>query len=91
MNDHGIPVGNQSVLLRGVNDDPEVMKELVQGLLKIRVKPYYLYQADLVTGTSRNYEGKVYRYPIDSEVPNAREAELPQAQTNGKGNGSATA
>ena len=52
MNDHGIPVGNQSVLLRGVNDDPEVMKELVQKLLMIRVKPYYLYQADLVTGTS---------------------------------------
>ncbi len=48
----GIPLGNQSVLLRGVNDDPEVMKKLVQKLLSIRVKPYYIYQADLVTGTS---------------------------------------
>jgi len=38
-------------LLKGVNDDPEVMKRLMQKLLKIRVKPYYLYQADLVTGT----------------------------------------
>ena len=49
--DHGIPVGCQTVLLRGVNDDPEVMKELVHGLLKARVKPYYIYQADLVKGT----------------------------------------
>jgi len=47
----GIPLGNQSVLLRGINDDPEVMKKLVQKLLSIRVKPYYIYQADLVTGT----------------------------------------
>lgn len=49
--DHGIPVGCQTVLLRGVNDDPEVMKELMHGLLKARVKPYYIYQADLVKGT----------------------------------------
>ena len=47
----GIPLGCQTVLLRGVNDDPEVMKELMQGLLRIRVKPYYIYQADLVFGT----------------------------------------
>lgn len=47
----GIPLGNQSVLLKGVNDDPETMKKLVQKLLSIRVKPYYIYQADLVTGT----------------------------------------
>ena len=40
--DHGIPVGCQTVLLRGVNDDPEVMKELMHALLKARVKPYYL-------------------------------------------------
>jgi lysine 2,3-aminomutase len=49
--DAGIPLGNQSVLLRGVNDDPEVMKKLVHRLLKIRVKPYYLFQMDLVKGT----------------------------------------
>jgi lysine 2,3-aminomutase len=49
--DAGIPLGNQSVLLKGVNDDPAVMKELVQKLLAIRVKPYYIYQADLVKGT----------------------------------------
>jgi len=48
--DAGIPLGNQSVLLRGVNDDAKVMKELVQKLLTIRVKPYYIYQADLVMG-----------------------------------------
>ena len=50
--DVGIPVGNQSVLLRGVNDDPAVMKRLIQRLLAIRVKPYYLYQADMVRGTN---------------------------------------
>ncbi len=49
--DAGIPLGNQSVLLKGVNDDPVIMKELVQGLLKIRVRPYYIYQADLTNGT----------------------------------------
>ncbi len=49
--DAGIPLGNQSVLLKGVNDDPEVMKELVQKLLLIRVKPYYIYIPDNVKGT----------------------------------------
>jgi lysine 2,3-aminomutase len=48
----GIPVGNQTVLLKGVNDDPLVMKELMQRLLMIRVKPYYIHQMDLVRGTS---------------------------------------
>ncbi len=47
---HGIPVGNQSVLLRGVNNCPVVMKSLVQGLVKIRVHPYYIYQCDLTWG-----------------------------------------
>ena len=50
--DAGIPLGNQSVLLRGVNDDPELMKKLVQGLLAMRVRPYYIYQAQTLTGTS---------------------------------------
>ena len=49
--DAGIPLGNQSVLLKGVNDEPEIMKELVLKLLKIRVKPYYIYIPDLVRGT----------------------------------------
>jgi lysine 2,3-aminomutase len=48
----GIPLGNQSVLLRGVNDSVEVMKDLVQKLLMCRVRPYYLYQLDLITGSS---------------------------------------
>jgi lysine 2,3-aminomutase len=50
--DAGIPLGNQSVLLRGVNDDPAVMKTLVQKLLRCRVRPYYLYQCDLIQGSS---------------------------------------
>ena len=49
--DAGIPVGNQAVLLKGVNDDPAVMVDLMKKLLKIRVRPYYIYQADLVYGT----------------------------------------
>lgn len=49
--DAGIPLGNQSVLLKGVNDDVNVMRELVHKLLKMRVKPYYLFQMDLVKGT----------------------------------------
>jgi lysine 2,3-aminomutase len=48
--DAGIPVNNQSVHLRGVNDDPAVMEDLVRGLLRMRVRPYYLYQCDLVRG-----------------------------------------
>jgi lysine 2,3-aminomutase len=48
----GIPVGCQTVLLRGVNDDPETIKELMHKLLLMRVRPYYLYQADLTRGTN---------------------------------------
>jgi lysine 2,3-aminomutase len=48
---HGIPLGNQSVLLKGVNDDLEVMKTLVHKLLMSRVRPYYLYQCDLIHGS----------------------------------------
>lgn len=50
--DHGIPLGNQSVLLNGVNDDLETMKALVHKLLMCRVRPYYIYQCDLITGSS---------------------------------------
>jgi lysine 2,3-aminomutase len=49
--DTGIPLGSQTVLLKGVNDDTEVMRELMLKLLKMRVKPYYIYQADMTLGT----------------------------------------
>ncbi len=48
--DAGAPLGSQTVLLKGVNDDPMVMKELMQRLVKARVRPYYIYQADVVAG-----------------------------------------
>jgi lysine 2,3-aminomutase len=50
--DAGIPLGNQSVLLRDVNDDPVVMRALMQKLLICRVKPYYIYQCDLISGSA---------------------------------------
>src|SRR5947207_10785756 len=50
--DAGIPLGNQSVLLRNVNDDATVMNALVQKLLICRVKPYYIYQCDLIAGSA---------------------------------------
>ncbi len=50
--DAGIPVGNQSVLLKGINDCPQTMKRLVHELLMARVKPYYIYQCDLSKGIS---------------------------------------
>ena len=50
--DSGIPLGNQRVLLKGVNDDISTMKSLVHKLLQCRVRPYYLYQCDLIEGSS---------------------------------------
>ncbi|MBI3879691.1 MAG: KamA family radical SAM protein [Verrucomicrobia bacterium] len=50
--DAGIPLGNQSVLLKHVNDDATVMKALVQKLLMCRVRPYYIYQCDLIAGSA---------------------------------------
>ena len=58
--DAGIPLGNQTVLLRGVNDDIGVMRDLMSGLLGIRVRPYYLHQMDLVKGTAH------FRTPLAS-------------------------
>jgi len=49
--DAGIPLGSQSVLLKGINDDAAVMMPLMHGLLKLRVKPYYLYQCDPIRGS----------------------------------------
>lgn len=48
--DAGIPLGNQSVLLKGINDCPFIIKKLVHLLVKMRVRPYYIYQCDLSTG-----------------------------------------
>jgi lysine 2,3-aminomutase len=50
--DAGIPVGCQSVLLKGVNDSHDIMTALMRKLLMIRVRPYYLFEADRVRGTS---------------------------------------
>lgn len=58
--DAGIPLSCQTVLLRGVNDDPRTMRELMHGLLMIRVRPYYLFQGDMTRGTNH------FRTPISS-------------------------
>jgi len=60
--DAGIPLGCQTVLLRGVNDTPEIMRQLMCRLLQIRVKPYYLFQADLTRGADH------FRTTIDTGV-----------------------
>jgi lysine 2,3-aminomutase len=57
--DAGIPLGSQTVLLKDINDDVAVMKKLMHGLLMNRVKPYYLYQADPITGSAH------FRTPVD--------------------------
>ncbi len=50
--DAGIPLGSQTVLLKGVNDDVETMRQLMHKLLLMRVRPYYLYQCDPISGSS---------------------------------------
>ncbi|MGH7188093.1 MAG: KamA family radical SAM protein [Acetobacteraceae bacterium] len=50
--DAGIPLGSQTVLLKGINDSVPVMQALMHGLLKLRVRPYYLYQCDPITGSA---------------------------------------
>jgi len=50
--DAGIPLGSQTVLLKGVNDDVDTMRRLVHGLLRIRVRPYYIYQCDPISGSA---------------------------------------
>ncbi len=57
--DAGIPLGSQSVLLKGINDSVEVMRDLMHRLLKARVKPYYLYQCDPVSGSEH------FRTPVE--------------------------
>jgi len=56
--DAGVPLGSQTVLTKDVNDDPETMKALMQRLLKIRVRPYYIYQCDPIPG-SRHFRTPV--------------------------------
>jgi len=60
LRDLGIPIANQSVLLKGVNDDTDVMKDLVHGLGIMGVRPYYLYYADLVEGTG-HFRTEIYK------------------------------
>jgi lysine 2,3-aminomutase len=58
----GIPVGNQSVLMMGINDDVPTMKSLCEGLVRMRVRPYYCYQAQLLEGTAH------FRVPIEDGI-----------------------
>lgn len=60
--DAGVPLGSQTVLLKGVNDDLDTMQRLVHGLLRIRVKPYYLYQCDPISGSAH------FRTPVAKGV-----------------------
>ncbi|MDR2057499.1 MAG: lysine 2,3-aminomutase [Dysgonamonadaceae bacterium] len=62
MADAGIPLGNQSVLLRGINDCVYTMKQLVHNLVKMRVRPYYIYQCDLSTGIEH------FRTPVSKGI-----------------------
>jgi lysine 2,3-aminomutase len=63
----GCPVGNQSVLLAGVNDDVATLKALGEGLVRLRVRPYYCYQAQLLEGTAH------FRVPIERGIALFRE------------------
>lgn len=60
--DAGIPLGSQTVLLKGINDNIETMKELFHRLLKMRVRPYYLYQCDPISGSSH------FRTPVEKGI-----------------------
>jgi lysine 2,3-aminomutase len=58
----GVPLGNQSVLLAGINDDVDTMRALCEGLVRMRVRPYYCYQAQLLEGTAH------FRVPIERGI-----------------------
>jgi lysine 2,3-aminomutase len=60
LSDGGIPLGSQTVLLKGINDDVDTMKELVHHMMKMRVRPYYLYQCDPISGSFH------FRTPIET-------------------------
>jgi len=56
----GIPLGSQTVLLKGINDDPDTMRRLMRGLMRARVRPYYIYQCDPIPGSGH------FRTPVES-------------------------
>jgi lysine 2,3-aminomutase len=60
--DHGVPVGNQTVLLRGINSSVRCLRALMRGLCRSRVRPYYLFQGDTVLGTDH------LRTPVDEAI-----------------------
>jgi lysine 2,3-aminomutase len=60
LSDAGIPLGSQTVLLKGINDEPGIFKKLTHELLKVRVRPYYLYQCDPIPGSSH------FRTPVET-------------------------
>ena len=62
LSEAGVPLGSQSVLLKGINDRPYIMKRLVHELLQIRVRPYYIYQCDPVRGTQH------FRTPVAAGI-----------------------
>lgn len=62
MADAGIPLGSQTVLLKNINDDVDIMRKLMQGLLRIRVRPYYLYQCDPIPGSGH------FRTPVSRGI-----------------------
>jgi lysine 2,3-aminomutase len=62
LSDAGIPLGSQTVLLKGINDRPYIMRKLMQELLQIRVRPYYIYQCDPVRGTQH------FRTPVSAGI-----------------------
>jgi lysine 2,3-aminomutase len=62
LSDAGIPLGSQTVLLKGINDRPYIMRRLMQELLQIRVRPYYIYQCDPVRGTQH------FRTPVAAGI-----------------------
>ena len=64
--DAGCVIGNQMVLLKGVNDDPEIVKELNHKLLLMRIRPYYIYQCDLARGISH------FRTPVETGIRDHR-------------------
>ncbi|MCK7535501.1 MAG: hypothetical protein MZV63_33205 [Marinilabiliales bacterium] len=67
----GMPLGSQTVLLKGINDDPAMMKSLMQKLLTISVRPYYIYQCDLIPGSSH------FRTTIEKGIDIIRESQGP--------------
>jgi lysine 2,3-aminomutase len=58
----GIPLGSQTVLLKGINDEVAIMKKLMQGLLRFRVRPYYIYQCDPILGSAH------FRTPVSKGI-----------------------